>query len=53
MKGYKFEDFLMSDKKAFELLNHPTDKYTLIKDYGVNKKLIMYTPYIPVFITNI
>ena len=52
MTGYKFEDFLVSNEKAIELLNHPTDKYVLIGDYGEDKKLLMYVPYIPLQITN-
>ena len=50
-KGYKFTDFLISDQKAIELLNHPTEKYILLADYGEDKKLVAYIPYIPLLIT--
>jgi len=42
-------NLLLSDEKAEEKLK--TNEYILIRDYGKDKKFIVHTPYIPLFIT--
>lgn len=51
MLKFTLEDMLVTDEQAQKLLSHPTEKYILLKNYGHDKKLVVYQPYIPVLIT--